>query len=182
LQFFRGGISILNSTNILQVSNYEPDINELIEMYSDMVYKIALVQMKNRDNADDIFQEVFLRLVKNLSKIDSQEHAKAWLIRVTLNCCKTYFLSSWYKKTTTLEDNLFSENIFEEQESDLLEAVMKLSPPYRNVIHLFYYEGYSIAEISTILKKKENTIKSHLFRARNLLKEQLGKEELFEEE
>jgi len=154
-------------------NTYCADVEMLYQKYSDMVYKIALVQMKNQSNADDIFQEVFLRLVKHQHKLQSDEHAKAWLIRVTINCCKQYYLSSWYKKTTELDENLALDNAFDQQESVLLEAVMTLPANYRTIIHLFYYEGYSIAEISTILRKKENTVKSHLFRARAILKEQL---------
>lgn len=173
MQLFKGVICIFSIMSVIESFRYQANVEDLFEEYSDMVYKIAFVQMKKESDTDDIFQEVFLRLVKHSKKLQSKEHAKAWLIRVTLNCCKQHYLSSWYKKTTELDESLLAEEVFDQQENELLEAVQKLPAQYRTIIHLFYYEGYSIMEISKILEKKENTIKSHLFRARKLLKDEL---------
>ena len=154
-------------------TEYNIDVEELFHEYSDMVYKIALVQMKNKNDTEDILQEVFLRLVKYSKKLESKEHAKAWLIRVTQSCCKQHYLSSWYKNTTALKEELPTKELFNEQESILYEAVMELPLKYRTAIHLYYYEGYSVSELAKVLNKKENTIKSHLFRARSMLKDTL---------
>lgn len=136
--------------------------------------------MKNKSDADDIFQEVFLRLVQNTHKLHSEEHAKAWLIRVTINCCKQHFLSSWNKKTTGFDEMVLPAEI-DTGERELYDAVMRLGESHRTVIHLFYYEGYSIAEISSITGEKENTVKSQLRRARLVLREQLKEVADFEQ-
>lgn len=144
----------------------------VIEKYFNMVYKLALSQTKNIPNAEDIVQNVFLKYIQNEHKITSEEHAKAWLIRVTLNECNSFFTTSWFKKTVPLEDGaLFTFDTVEK--SDVYYATLKLPPKYRAVIHLFYYEDMSIAEISKILKKKDTTIKTQLHRGRALLKQYL---------
>jgi RNA polymerase sigma-70 factor (ECF subfamily) len=147
------------------------DVEMLLDKYADMVYKIALNQMKNKSDADDIFQEVFLRLVEYRQKLQSEEHAKAWLIRVTINCCKKHFLSGWHKYSTPLDEAVLSAEKWEEKDQFLYDAVASLPREQRIVIHLFYYEGYAVKEIVDILQMKEGTIKSQLFRARNSLRE-----------
>lgn len=154
-----------------------------IDTYADMVYRIALTQMKNKNDADDIFQEVFVRLVSNIHKLDSKEHVKAWLIRVTVNCCKTHFTSFWNKNVEGMADdgmNAEPGSSCKEIE-DILDgkgmvtaAVNKLPKKYRIVVYLFYYEELSVEEISKVLLVKTSTIKSQLFRAREMLREMLG--------
>lgn len=153
---------------------YTPDVQNALNDYADMVYKIALTQTKSKYDAEDVFQEVFLRLVSDASNITSEEHLKAWLIRVTLNCCKKHF-SMWNKKTVELTDDVPSEaSVTETERLYILDAVMNLSPKYRAVIHMFYYEDMTISEISNILQIKESTVKSQLNRGRSLLKETLA--------
>lgn len=143
---------------------------DITEKYFDMVYKLALSQTKDKVHADDVVQEVFLRLIKGSYDFESEEHAKAWLIRVTLNCSKNVFSNSWFKKTVPLSEEIVFES---EEKSDVYYAVLKLPQKYRAVIHLFYYEGFSVAEIAEILKSKQSTVKSQLHRGRELLKENL---------
>ncbi len=151
------------------------DIDEIVDRYADMVYRIALTQMKNVHDAQDIFQEVFLRLVKNIDSIQNEEHLKSWLIRVTLNCSKTNLMSAWRKHTQPLEEEQ-NQIVFETKEqSDLYEYIQKLPKKYRTVLYLFYYEELSIKEICGITGQKETTVKSQLSRGRALLKEQLEK-------
>ncbi|WP_458785131.1 RNA polymerase sigma factor [Vallitalea sediminicola] len=133
-----------------------------------MVYRLAFSQVRNNSDADDIFQEVFLRYLKKQPQFENEEHRKAWLIRVTINCTKKFWASSWLKKTAPLDENITFE--FSE-ENDLNYELQKLSRKYRTVIHLFYYEDLSIAEISEILKQKPSTIRTQLTRARRKLKE-----------
>ena len=151
----------------------EACFNEAIEKYADMVYRIARNQMKNPDDADDVFQEVFIKWMQHREEMQSQEHEKAWLIRVTINQCKSVLNSSWRKKTAEfgeeLENTLACHDKVEE-ESELGEAVKKLPEKYRAVIHLFYYEELSIAEISHVMQEKESTIRTQLTRARRKLK------------
>lgn len=149
-------------------------INEVLCNYSDMVYKLALSQTKNRADADDVFQEVFLSFIKNTKPFQSEEHKKAWLIRVTINRCRKIFRSAWFRRTVSLKEP-FSENLqFDMKEkSDIYDAVLQLPRKYRTAIHLFYYEEMSIAQISKALSIPESTIKSHLYRARQILKHKL---------
>ena len=137
-----------------------------------MVYKLALSQSKNVHTAEDITQTVFMKYLQNAEKLVNPEHIKHWLIRVTLNECKSFFSSSWFKKTVPLEESIpvFFDT---EEKSDVYYATMKLPPKYRAVIHLFYYEDLTVSQIAKILKQKDSTVKTHLFRGRELLREYL---------
>lgn len=148
-----------------------------VDRYADMVYRLALSQMKNRADADDLFQEVFVRLVGNVHKLESWEHTKAWLIRVTANCARKHFDQYWNKNVFGMED---AEQVGSEAVNDVAAgehpvrlAVESLPPKYRLVIHLFYYEQFSVREIAKMTDQKESTVKSRLFRAREMLKELL---------
>ncbi len=145
---------------------------EITEKYFDMVYRLALTRTKDKSTADDVCQEVFLRYIKSDKTFESEEHIKAWLIRVTVNCSKSVFTNSWFKKTVPLSEELTFTN---PETSDLIDQVRKLPQKYSTVIHLHYYEDMSIAEIADLLKMKESTVKSHLFRGRQELKNLLGR-------
>lgn len=151
------------------------DTEEALHVYGDMVYRLALIQMKNRSEAEDVFQEVFLRLVKYSDRIESEEHLKAWLIRVTVNCCKKQFDNAFRRKTVPFTTETKAEASYEMEsgESAVYEAVQNLPPDYRAAIHLFYYEQYSVKEISQILEVSESVVKTRLSRARGKLKEVL---------
>lgn len=148
----------------------ENGVDGLLDRYSDMVYKLALSQTKNAADAEDVFQEVFLRLVKTGARFESGEHAKAWLIRVTLNCCRNLWRSAWFRHTVPLDENLAAE---EPEEIGVLEAVSELPFRYRAVIHLYYYQNMPVKEISEALHVKESTVTSRLCRARALLRRKL---------
>jgi RNA polymerase sigma-70 factor (ECF subfamily) len=143
---------------------------QIIEHYKDTVFKIAYTYCKNRNDADDVFQEVFLRYFRKRPVFDSLSHEKAWFIRVTINCCKKLLLSSWFKKILPLEDNMTFET---PEESDLFYAVMELPLKYRIVVHLYYYEDYKIRDIARLTSQKETTVATQLQRARQLLKNKL---------
>ncbi len=150
----------------------EKDIKrQLVEKYFDMVYKLALSQSKDVSLAEDITSDVFLKYIETDKDFESEEHIKAWLIRVTINRTKSIFKSAYYTKTTPLSDAMEAE--MREDESEVYDAVLALSKKYRLVIHLFYYEGYKTSEIADILKMKEATVRSRLLRARQMLKEML---------
>ncbi len=151
-----------------------------IDRYADMVYRLALTQMKNRTDADDIFQEVFVRLVSHIQDLESWEHVKAWLIRVTINCARKHFDQYWNKNVGYIED---TERLEDEaadfempEEHPVRAAVSRLPVKYRTVIHLYYFEELSIAEIAQLTGQKESTVKSQMRRAREMLKSILGKE------
>lgn len=145
--------------------------NSLIEKYFDTVYKLALARTKDVHHAEDITGDVFLKFMQTDKVFDSEEHVKAWLIRVTINCSHSLFSGAWFKKTVPLEETIPAE--MPEEESEVYLAVMRLPEKYRTVIHLFYYEEMSVAEISKTLGIGESTIKSQLSRGRNILKESL---------
>lgn len=140
----------------------------IVEKYFDTVYRLALSQTQDSHRADDVLQDVFIKYINSDKEFESEEHIKAWLIRVTINCCKSTFTNSWVKKTVPLTDDITFE--IPEQE-DIYYAVAKLPKKYRAVIHLFYFEELNIKEISQYLKVKESTIKSQLHRGREMLKE-----------
>ena len=147
------------------------DFEDIVVKYSDMVYKIAYAKVGNRSDADDIFQNVFLKYLNNKKPFINEEHRKAWLIKVTVNCSKSLFSSAWFKRTVPLTNE---EPVYIEPESlELHNVVMKLPSKYRVVIHLFYYEDMSIKQISETLKIKPSTVRAQLTRARNLLKDKL---------
>lgn len=145
--------------------------HEIVEKYFDTVYRLALSQTQDTHRADDVLQEVFIRYIKTNKHFESEEHIKAWLIRVTINCIKSSFNNTWTKKTVPLTEDVSFE--MPEQE-DVYLTVAKLPEKYRLVIHLFYYEQLSVKEISKYLKVKETTVKSQLHRGREMLREMLG--------
>ena len=141
-------------------------LEEVIAEYGDMVYRLAFAQLHSKSDADDIFQEVFLRYFQKRPALENAEHCKAWLIRVTINCTKKHWASAWQRKTIALEDGC----IFEQpEENGLFEALGRLTPKYRSVIHLYYYERYATAEIAQILGRRESTVRTQLTRARQQL-------------
>ncbi|MED9902933.1 MAG: sigma-70 family RNA polymerase sigma factor [Lachnospiraceae bacterium] len=161
--------------------------DEIIEKYADMVYRTALQAVRNREDAQDVFQEVFMRLVRYRDRISSEEHLKAWLLRVTINCAKKQQGSFWKRKVFAAwqeEDCTPDENAeavyekIENADSPVVSAVDGLPERYRSVIYLFYYEGMSVCEIGNILGEKETTIKSRLHRAREILKIRLKGEDV----
>lgn len=144
--------------------------------YADTVYRLAFVRTGNRSDSDDILQEVFLRYMKVWRKMESEEHIKATLIRITVNCSNSLLSSAWFKKTDPLDENISvtDNNIAE----NALSEVLKLPLKYRTVIHLHYYMGYSVAEIAELTKTNPSTVKTRLSRARGQLKKTLEAEDL----
>ena len=109
---------------------------QMIEKYFDTVYRLAFLQTQDSDKADDVLQEVFLRYIKTNKAFESEEHIKAWLIRVTVNCCKSIFLSSWFKKTVPLTDEPYLTFEIPEQ-SDVYLSVAKLPQKYKTDFYFF---------------------------------------------
>lgn len=152
-------------------------IEEIIDKYSDMVLRLALNQTRNKANADDVYQEVFLRLIKSTDKIHDEEHLKAWLIRVTINCSRSMLGSYWNKNVVSLKEAAALETEPPEENS-VYQAVLRLPKKYRTAVHLYYFEGYSVKEAAEILGQSESAVKTQLKRARDRLKPILQKEGL----
>jgi RNA polymerase sigma-70 factor (ECF subfamily) len=146
------------------------DADALFAEYADMVYRLAFLRTKSGTDADDIVQEVFLRALRAKPAWNSREHQKAWFLKVTINCSKSLLTSAWRRNTVPEDENLLSQM---QESTEVYPYVLALPMKYRTVIHLYYYEGYRVSEIARITGAAENTVKSHLFRARDMLREQL---------
>ncbi|WP_406243384.1 RNA polymerase sigma factor [Tissierella carlieri] len=155
--------------------SYRPeDFEEFVTKHENRIYRTALAITGNISDAEDIVQEVFLRAYEKAPEFESEEHEKAWLIRVTVNLCNSRLRSPWHKRRTLLLDSYPAS---EPEQYELLEQIMNLPSKYRTVIHLFYYEGYSIKDISELTGQKEATVRSHLTRARQKLKSVLKEDD-----
>lgn len=153
-------------------------MRESIEQYSNMVYRLAFSMMKNKDDADDIHQEVFVQYICHYPELESEEHKKSWLIRVTINTCKNWWKSAWRRKVCELLDNQEvpdpeDATLQWEQRYPIIEQIHNLPQKYKVVIHLFYYEEMSIKEIAHVLQLKESNVRARLTRARQKLKDVL---------
>lgn len=155
----------------------------VIDKYADMVYRVAVGATGSKEDAEDVFQEVFLRLVRYRHRISSEEHLKAWLLRVTVNCAKKQLGSAWRRKVEYFDGeggeepvDLSTQREYEQVEngdSPLTAAIEQLPEGYRLVIDLFYYEELSVNQIGKLLGEKESTVKSKLHRARETLRRKL---------
>lgn len=154
----------------------EAEVNRALDLYADTVRRICFMYLKNDADVEDVFQEVFLKYLLHPSSFESDAHEKAWLIRVAINVCKDVLKSFFRRRVRSLEEINTEPFYMQEEEKELLEVVLQLPSKYRNVIYLFYYEGYTAVEIAGILKRSENTIYTWLDRARKELRKQLGGE------
>lgn len=147
---------------------------QVIRFYSDMVYRLAFARTGTRYDADDVYEEVFLRYLKKKPTFKSEEHRRAWLIRVTINCSNTFLTSAWQRRVQELSDDL---PFRQPEDYQLHDQLQQLSVKYRSVIHLFYYEEMSVEEISEILHRKPSTVRTQLTRAREQLRQILKEED-----
>ena len=152
----------------------DENLIKTIKKNSDMVYRLAFSQMKNKADADDVYQEVFIRYIKKKPMFNDAEHEKAWFIRVTLNCSKTSLKSFWKTKACPLDENIEDMSVDSE---DLSFALKKLSKRYNAVLHLFYYEDMTVERIAEVLDLNEANVRMLLTRARRKLKEILEREQ-----
>lgn len=153
------------------------ELKRVMDTYGDMIMRICLVHLKNKSDAEDIFQNVFLKFYKKAPSFDSYDHEKAWFIRVTINECKDLLRSFYKNKVVSLDDLDYEFGIIKDEHKEVLEAVLNLEAKYRDVIYLYYYEGYKANEIANILHKNTNTVYTLINRAKSLLKEVLKDEE-----
>ena len=155
----------------------EQEVNRAIERYADTVRRICFVHLKNRADTEDIFQTVFVKYLLHGEPFASEEHERAWIIRVTLNACKDLLKSFFRSRTVPLEELTDRAMPAETEQREVLQAVLALLVPYRDVIYLHYYEGYTAPEIAGILGKNVNTVYTRLTRACGLLRQALGGED-----
>ena len=156
-------------------------ISDLLDKYSDMVLRIAYTYLKNRADAEDIVQDVFLRIIDKKPSFNDESHEKSWLIRATINMCKNKVNMFWNKNKCSIDDvQEFAVSDKYNTDTSVFQAVMALGEKYRVVVYMYYYEGYSTPEIADVIGKNETTIRSVLHRARNKLKDMLKEDYDFE--
>lgn len=148
-------------------------LNSMAEKLRDNLFAIAFQYTKNAADADDMVQIALMKCYKSNKIFESEEHIRNWLIRVTINECKRHLTSPWRRNTTALDDYAETLGFENAEESALFFAVMALPQKYRTVVHLYYYEDYSVREIAEILAIKESAIQTRLQRARQKLKQTL---------
>ena len=152
----------------------EEAVRAAIERYADTVRRLCMVHVKSYADTEDIFQTVFLKYALRSEPFASPEHEKAWMIRVTINACRDLLRSFFRSRTVPLEDLAEQPAPVAPEHQEVLEAVLSLSPKYKDVVYLHYYEDYTAPEISRILGKNVNTIYTLLSRSKQLLRERLG--------
>ncbi|WP_308011352.1 MULTISPECIES: sigma-70 family RNA polymerase sigma factor [Clostridium] len=161
------------------------EIERLINCYGDDVLRVAFLYVKDRNKAEDVFQEVFIKVFKKYDSFKGNSSEKTWIMKITINVCKDYFKSFWIKRVLLNSHGDYDREICNEQydaeslddtiiksieSRELLHQVMNLSIKYKEVIILYYYEEFNTREISEMLKIPEGTIRTRLFRGRELLK------------
>ena len=145
----------------------------VIRRYSDMVYRLAFARTGNRSDAEDLYQEVFLRYLTRAPAFTSEEHRKAWLLRVAVNCANRFHTAPWRKRTEPLSEAL---SVPAPEGEDLWEELRRLPEKDRTVLHLYYYEDMTTEEIAKLLDRNPATVRSQLLRARAKLKKLLVEE------
>ncbi|MGO4947774.1 RNA polymerase sigma factor [Blautia sp. Sow4_E7] len=151
-------------------------IQQLIELYQNSLYAAAFNICQNQMDAEDVVQETFVQYYTSRKEFENEQHIRAWLLRVVINKAKNINRTFWKKNKCSLEDYMETLTFLDSQSRDLFEEVMKLPDKFRIVIHLFYYEDYSVREIADILKLSESNVKVRLSRGRALLKDSLKEE------
>lgn len=139
----------------------------VIRCYSDMVYRLAFARTGNRSDAEDLYQEVFLRYLTKAPAFTSEDHRKAWLLRVAVNCANRFHTAPWRKRTEPLSEAL---SVPAPEGEDLWEELRRLPEKDRTVLHLYYYEDMTTEEIAKLLDRNPATVRSQLLRARAKLK------------
>ena len=145
-------------------------LEETVKRYEDKLFRTAIAIMCNKPDAEDVVQDVFVKLIEKQPVFESSDHEAAWLTRVTINLCKTRLRAHWRKKSAPLLESYPAPT---EEQHELLDTVMSLPVKYRTVIHLFYYEGYATKEIAEITNQKDSTVREQLTRARRMLRKYL---------
>ncbi|MDO4732582.1 MAG: RNA polymerase sigma factor [Bacillota bacterium] len=145
----------------------------VVATYADMVYKIAYRYTANPTDAEDVFSETFLAYFKKERVFESEEHRKSWLIRVAINCAKGFLGSRtpWVELNSEITADSRASKV--DLSIDLRQAINQLPADYRDVILLYYIEDLSVKQIAEILDRNENTVKTHLSRARDKLRKYL---------
>ena len=145
---------------------------EAVERHSDSVYRLAMVYLRNPQDAGDCCQDVFVKLMEHRRGFESEEHRKAWLLAVTKNTCRDQLRQEARRRTDSFE--AVGDLPAPQTDEDMLALILTLPASDREVLYLHYYEGYAVREICALLRLRESAAKQRLLRARNRLKALLG--------
>lgn len=152
------------------------DFTRIVNQYSDMLLRISMHYLPSRQDAEDIVQQVFLKLVENNLQFISREHEKAWLIRVCINLCKDFLKAAYNRRVESGTEDNDAVTEIEIPDNSMIDYIKQLPENQRIAIYLFYYEDRPVAEIAQIMKTKQNTVLSWLNRGRKTLKKLIGEE------
>lgn len=150
----------------------QEEVRRMVSTYSDLILRISYHYLQHTQDAEDVCQTVFLKMLTNPVTFQSKEHEKAWVIRTALNACKDLRKSAFFRKTVGL-DAVKETGRCMEDTSELLVEIQKLPKDYRISIYLHYYEGYPVKEIAGIMGKREATVAKYLSRGRQKLRDAL---------
>ena len=145
------------------------NFSQTVARYQDAVFRLAYSYTKSQYDADDVTQNVFFQLWQTKKTFENELHLKNWLMRVTVNQCKNLFRAPW-RAHENIDDYTNTLGFEDQQSSEIFYTVMSLDRKYRTVLMLYYYEGYALKDISSILSIPEKTVSTRLIRARNKLK------------
>lgn len=159
----------------------EEKILEIVEKYSDTIMRLSYTYLNSMEDAEDIVQELFIKLIEKNKRFENAEHEKAWILRVSINLCKNKLKRRKIKRMISIEDaGEIADYDHAETDDTVLGAVERLNVKQRTLIHLYYYEGYKTPEIAKILHMRESSVRTLLYRARQSLKIMLKEEYDFE--
>lgn len=160
--------------NVFKIS--KTDFEGIYDCYADMLYRLAYSHLQSREDAEDVVHEVFIKYLHAANHFRDAEHEQAWLIRVTVNTCYDSLRKKKYRMHVPLDE--IEETVAKEDEplSDVSHMLEELPPKYKTVMLLYYFEGYSVEEISHILKLSKSAVKMRLSRGRELLKAHIKEE------
>ena len=151
-------------------------LDEVVSRYQATLFRAAFAVCRCPSDAEDAVQDTLMRYLRNTTDFESEEHIKAWLLRVAMNRAYDLLRSPWRRKRETLEDMCREIPFTAPEDRDVLRAVLSLPRKYRQTVYLYYYEGYSVREIGSLLRARENVVKSWLDRAQRILKDTLREE------
>ncbi len=145
---------------------------QVVRKYAQTVMRVCIMRLENYSDAEDCFQNVYVKLYKSTKSFSDEEHLKAWLIRVAINECSSYVKSN--NREIPMEGIRRDEPDFTDEAADMSWALMRTPQKYRDVLYLYYCEQYKVNEIAKLLKLNENTVKTRLRRGRDILKSIYG--------
>lgn len=154
-------------------SSKSQDFDYVYDKYAKMLFRIAYLYTGNREESEDVLQEVFIKFLYSSPEFSSCDYEKAWLIRTTNNCCKDYLKSSRRRNVPLNDEIEWEKSCDDDKRIDLEQKIIALGSKYKAVIFLYYYEDYTIDEISGILKLSKSAVKMRLKRGREMLEKEL---------